>query len=87
MAKITIDEQIAEIERGIEGRKYQIKAIEDLFRYADNEDELRAEIDKRTRTLPNLEAVLETLKWLKANRDLILKIRKNLQAHDKSTKS
>jgi prefoldin subunit 5 len=73
--KITIEEQIAALEDTVRNHKSYIDTV---TRYvAANERPKEILIDTKRR-LPYIEAALNTLKWIKENKEMIIKIKRPL---------
>ena len=68
MAKINLETQISALEITIVNKRGFIETLHELVK-ARKRDPVELELAERT--MPGLEAALETLKWVKANESMI----------------
>lgn len=69
--KISIKDQVAEIELTLVNRRGFVSAIRDAIRL---KTKTQHDLDYQIGRLPALEAALKTLKWVEANQDLIRQV-------------
>ena len=69
--KISIKDQVAEIELTLVNRRGFVSAIRDAIRL---KTKTQHDLDYQIGRLPALEAALKTLKWVEANQDLIKQV-------------
>ena len=69
--KISIKDQVAEIELTLVNRRGFVSAIRDAIRL---KTKTQHDLEYQIGRLPALEAALKTLKWVEANQDLIRQV-------------
>lgn len=69
--KISIKDQVAEIELTLVNRRGFVSAIRDAIRL---KTKTQHDLEYQIGRLPALEAALKTLKWVEANQDLIKQV-------------
>ena len=74
--KITIDEQVTAMEETVVSHRSYINLVTRLV--AENERPVEILNDTKNR-LPKMEAALKTLKWVQANREVIINAAKALE--------
>lgn len=79
-SKISLDEQIKHIEDALRNSRAFVALTK---RYVAEGERPKEVLDEAERRVPYWEAALSTLKWLKNNREAVIKASKMTDRHDK----